>query len=192
MNTWKIILATLVIFGAGLVTGRLLTLSVAPNPSFIQSTLPASPQVDGSRDNARENKISAPMPGPLRKEFVDRLDQVLQLTPKQRARVEKVICDGQEQTRSIWHEVEPEMHKSFAETKERIRKELTPEQQKLFGELLKQRSRNPQSDKSTNSPSSTINDGAELDLEQAFCLLLGWKSSPASSCNSTNSTARCL
>ena len=128
------------------------------------------------------------MPVPLRKDFLDRLDQELKLSTHQRECIEKVICDGQDQTRAIWKEVEPNMHQTLIETKERIRAELSPRQQVQFGELLRQRNR-AQPRPATNTPPAGMTNSAALDFDLTFCQLMNTKPS----CSGTNSpTARCL
>src|SRR5262245_32248843 len=116
MNTWKVILATLIIFGAGVVTGGLLVNYSAR--SLQQSQRPparqANPRVAQGNPNVANpntgnpnagfagNRVPVPLPGPLRKEFVDRLDQNLSLTPAQRERIERIMSVGQEHTREAW------------------------------------------------------------------------------------------
>ena len=152
MNAWKVILATLVIFGAGVITGGLLVRFVdraAPHPSLAQPSTPEKPRPGPSAANARQNKLPAPLPGPLRKDFLDRLDRDLDLNPKQRDCIEKIICEGQEKTKAIWDEVEPEMHEVLTETRSRICGELTTDQRGKFEQSLKQQKTK---NTSTNAP----------------------------------------
>jgi Spy/CpxP family protein refolding chaperone len=143
VNTWKVILATVVIFVAGVLTGGLLVHhsnqsgAVQKNPEMVHT---ASLQ---NTNASREFKLPPPLMGPLRKDFVDRLQRELKITAPQKERIEKIICDGQEQTRIIWEEIAPDMHETIIETKEKIRAELTPEQQSKFQELFKPKARMP-------------------------------------------------
>ena len=151
MNSWKVILATLVIFGAGIATGAFLI-----NANKVPRRL-APPDAAHHATNAsasiREFKLPVPLGVPLRKDFLDRLDKEIKLTPQQRERIEKIISEGQERTKELWDVIEPEMHDVLVETKDNIRNELTPEQQVRFAELLRRRlNQHP----STTSPASVI------------------------------------
>lgn len=149
MNTWKVILATLVIFTTGIVTGGLLVsyadharqknrrltpweavrppvnarLPVAPNPRDASPRLPLLPNRP---------------PRGLSLEFLEKLDAQIQLTPQQRERIEKIIAEGQQRNKDHWERVAPEWRREMAETQRRIREELTPAQRTRFEELMKQ------------------------------------------------------
>ena len=170
MNTWKIILATLVIFGAGVLTGGLLvnysdrtfrhpSESAAPRVPASPSTVverehePAVPVAE-SNTAPRENRPGLALPAPLRKEFLTRLTRELALTPEQHDRVERIIADGQERTREVWR-VE------WVETRQKIRAQLTPEQQRRFEELLRPKGHeprrpNPQHTPAVTNPATTV------------------------------------
>jgi hypothetical protein len=163
VNTWKVIFATLVIFGAGVLTGGLLV--SYSDRAMHRPLLRRDAAVEAQREHVvatnagtlRENRLPPPWPVPLRKDFLDRLDRELKITPAQRERIEKIIAEGQDETREIWRQIEPDMHDAWTEVRERIRDELRPDQQAQFEKLLRQRPRNAQrpSDKSTNAPPAT-------------------------------------
>lgn len=144
---WKIILATVVIFVAGIVTGGLLV-GYSDRGHFpskeIRSATVQTNAVRGTR-------LPPPLMGPLRKDFLDKLQRELKIDAAQRERIEKIICDGQEQTRTIWQEVEPEIHETLIETKNKICAELTAEQRATFEERLKSRSRPAAKPAATNA-----------------------------------------
>ena len=153
MNTWKVILATLVIFGAGVITGGLLVshsdnvLRHARKPSVGEAPRHNSQAPAPVRD-------MRPLLAPnflLRKDFLERLERELKLSGEQRERIEKIIGEGQERIKEIFKKIEPEVRGELAETRKKIRAELTPEQQALFTELLKRRP-NP-AKAGTNAPS---------------------------------------
>jgi Spy/CpxP family protein refolding chaperone len=136
--------------------------------------------ISPASDAARGTRLQPPLPVPLKKDFIDRLDRELKLKPEQRQRIEKIITEGQECTKKIWQQVEPDMHKTLVDTRAKIRAELSAEQQVRFEELLKQRFRNPQRttparDKSTNAPQ------ALLTQDNVLCMLLKFTSDCASS-----------
>ena len=143
MNSWKVILATVVIFGAGVLTGGLLVncvdhsaLQNVPLP-FVGARL--HPQM-GGHDQLRPEEFPRPRsPEILRKEFVERLDSALKLTPAQHDAIHKIITEGQERNREIWTNsgVAPKMRQEMERVHQQIRAELTPDQQKKFEALIK-------------------------------------------------------
>ena len=153
MNPWRVILATLVIFVAGVVTGGLLVSyadrAQQKNRRFLPRDnvrLPANanPSPFGSPRDARESQSRLPnplqnrVPRGVSMEFLKKLDSEVQLTAEQRERIEKIITDGQLRNKELWERVAPEMRHEMAETQKRIREELTPEQRVRFEELMKQ------------------------------------------------------
>jgi hypothetical protein len=137
VNTWKVILATLVIFGAGVVTGGLL---VGYSDRALHSSQPPQPLPTVQHEPTNAPVISTahdnrPVPPPnalFRKDFMDRLNHELDLSPEQHDQIEKIVSEGQDRTRELWR-VE------WIETRQKIRKELAPRQQSRFEELFKSR-----------------------------------------------------
>lgn len=140
MNTWKVILATLVIFVAGVITGGLL---VSHSDNVLRH--PQKSAADAPKRNApvlTAGREVRPLLAPnflLRKDFLERLDKELKLDAAQRERIEKIISEGQERIKCLSQKIEPEVHGEVAETREKIRAELTAAQELLFTELLKRR-----------------------------------------------------
>jgi len=152
VNTWKVILATLVIFITGVVTGGMLV-SYADRASRgnrfprqrAESRLPGNNQNLPPMMNPRDlqsprlpNVIQNRMPRGLSLEFLQKLDAEVHLTPGQHERIEQIIADGQLRNKEIMERVTPELRREMAETQKRIRDILTPEQHKRFEELMKQ------------------------------------------------------
>ena len=144
MNTWKIILATLVIFAAGVVTGGLLVSyadrvplpPIANSPPWFRES--GRPQT-GPGTTARPPVLPGGVPQFLRKEFLERLEREVDLTPEQRQRIEQIIREGQERNRQLWERVSPELRKEIANTRRQIQSVLRPDQRARFDELMKQR-----------------------------------------------------
>jgi hypothetical protein len=140
MNSWKIIPAVMVIFGAGVLTGGLLVNYVdqghrGNGPFPFWKTNP--------RAQAGEQAPPGDLPHPRtpemwRKDFLGHLDEKLKLTPEQHAAISKIIAEGQEQNREIWTNIAPRMRQEMELVQHRIRGELTPEQQKQFETLTRQ------------------------------------------------------
>lgn len=154
MNYWKVILATVVIFGAGVFTGGLLV-------NFVNHSHPKNghhSQANAGTHAATNNPAPprwAEIPPPrlaekLGKQFVQQLNDELALTPEQRDKIEKLIAEGQERNREIWTNVAPKMRAVMQEVNQQIRAELTPEQLKIFEEMVKHPPHRPPA--FTNSP----------------------------------------
>jgi hypothetical protein len=127
VNSWKVILATLVIFGTGVVTGGLLVSHAvgerpvpAPPPPVIQAEA-ATPWAARMRDLMR------------------RMDLQLALQPEQRTRIEKIMVDSQERTKVLWQPILPQMNQEMQSVRVQIRGELNPNQRRKFEMLFRPR-----------------------------------------------------
>lgn len=136
MNNWKLIFATVVIFGAGVITGGLLVNYVqrcdfksqhykpaATAPAKLVATNPPVQLVD-------TNKLRPPEI--LSKQFLQQLDASLHLKAEQREAIQKIIGEGQNLMRKVMQDSRLE-----------IREVLTPDQRKQFDELVKRPFRKP-------------------------------------------------
>ena len=142
MNTWKVILATLVIFGTGVITGGMLVTYSDSVQRHQRRQLLAEVQRLAPRTNnnaARDLRVPLPPNLILRKDFLERLDRELKLNARQHERIEKLIGEGQERIKELSKKIEPQVHEELAETREKIRAELTTEQRPLFTEIFKRK-----------------------------------------------------
>ena len=142
MNSWKVILATIVIYGAGVVTGGLLVNHV--HHSYLRNPrrMEAAPSTNSvSPTNGQNQAASKPprQPEILNRQFLQRLDAELHLTPDQHEAIQKIITDGQNL-----------MRKTMLDARLEIREQLTPDQRSQFDELVKRPPRRMPS--STNAP----------------------------------------
>ena len=128
MNNWKVIFATAVIFGAGVITGGLLVNYVHNSrPKAVHK--PAAEARVPTINNQVVHPPDAAKPRPpeiLSKTFLQRLDDELRLAPDQHEAIQKIIGDGQNQMRKV-----------IQDSRLEIREVLTPEQRKQFDELMK-------------------------------------------------------
>lgn len=150
MNSWNVILATIVIFAAGVITGGLLVDHVKHQPQ-VRHVMEPGPKPSMSANETNE------MPGPLRaqilnKQFVGQLSEELQLTKEQREQIGKIISQGQQNTHNLWKIVGPQFQLIWRDTRVQIRQVLTPEQRKKFETLMREQ-RHLQS---TNAPSAQL------------------------------------
>ena len=127
VNAWKPILAALVIFAAGVVTGGLTVQVRQPRPA---------PNNPGG--NAPSKKMPAmPREAQLR-ELSRRMQAELNLAPEQRNSIETIVRDSQERMKAVRDEVGKKVGEEFREMLHKIRSELTPDQRKKFAEIMKQ------------------------------------------------------
>ena len=142
MNFWKVILATVVIFGAGVFTGGFLVNNVQHQHSrnFRRAEIAAT----NSASNLVLQATNQPagrqrLPEILNKQFLQQLDEELHLAPDQHEAIQKIITDGQNL-----------MRKTMQDARLEIREQLTPDQRAEFDILVKRpvrRTQNP-----TNAP----------------------------------------
>ncbi len=149
MNSWKVILATVVIFGAGVVTGGLLVSHVRPARPELRRNFS-----DPHREVAAQ-ELPLSRPEMMNKQFIEQLDSALHLAPDQRKAIEKILADGQQRNRDLWKLVAPQMRSVMQDVNQRIRNQLTPEQQKQFEKLMKQL-RPQRRTSGTNTPPATL------------------------------------
>jgi hypothetical protein len=109
-----VVLATIVIFAAGVVTGGLL----------VKKTTPVAP---------------AGEPFLNRFEVAHRAVNQLDLAPEQRLRVHRIIRDKQELIADYFKILEPDVQDVFKQMRKQIFEELTPPQRQRLEELMKQR-----------------------------------------------------
>jgi hypothetical protein len=131
VNNWKVILATVVIFGAGVITGSLVLHCVqccAPKEECVTPAMVTGAQVPPTNNppgHPAENGKPR-LPEAMNKQFLQRLDEELHLSSAQHKAIQKIIAEGQHQIRKVIHDQRLE-----------IREELTPAQRKQFDELVK-------------------------------------------------------
>ncbi len=124
------VLATVVIFAAGVVTGSLIT-----------------------RKTTRF-QIAQPFWGrfEMTRRAVDDMGRRGQLTPEQHIRLDEIIRDHQELIADYFNILEPDVQQVFRKMRENIREELTAEQRKQFEELARKRVNNRPGDQPEKRP----------------------------------------
>jgi len=127
VNSWKAILATMVIFGTGVITGGLVVRHAA---GPLKNRPPKNVTVRTNAPNIAPAQLQ-------RMELLLRVRSELNLTPDQHERIERIIREGQERSRKLWESVAPEMRQELQAVHEQIRAELTPEQRRRFEQLLR-------------------------------------------------------
>jgi len=121
VSTWKVILATLVIFATGLVVGGLVI-----NRMKDQNVELANP-------SPRPQRLADANPGQMRlQSLLHRMDRELALTPDQNSQIHSIISESQQRTGDLWKPVAQLVNKETQDACEKIRAVLTPAQQAKF------------------------------------------------------------
>jgi Spy/CpxP family protein refolding chaperone len=129
VKIWKVIIAVMLIFGAGVVTGGLIVRSLVPRQTAArQSTsilgMPAS----------SNGPIS-----PARQMFVQKVRRELDLTPDQSTQVDDIMRESRKRMNKIYEPVMPEAREETRRVRQEIQAILSPEQKKKFNEVFKRR-----------------------------------------------------
>ena len=132
VNAWKPILAAIVIFAAGVVTGVFVVdhHKTKPPRAFPQQF----PREHGSRNT--EHRPGSRMDGQL-DWLMKRIQRDLQLTDTKAAKVESAFKASREEMKTSWEEIRPRMRASTEKLKDRLRGDLTEEQLQKFEKYLR-------------------------------------------------------
>jgi Spy/CpxP family protein refolding chaperone len=122
--------------------------------AHLKAAQPVPPVLDATNNIplADTNRVVKPpikprLPEILSRQFVDRLEKELQLTLDQRADIEKIIAQSQDEARKSFQSIRQEARQS-------IREELTDEQKKRFDDLFKLNRGGKKPSNGTNAPVS--------------------------------------
>jgi hypothetical protein len=119
VKSWKIIVATLVIYTAGLVTGTFLN-----DLRSTESTI------------ARKD----PMPrGPRMHDFIQRFGSKLNLSDTQKTNITQILKTSQERMDALMKEMHPKIAEEFTQVNAEIKGHLTETQAALFEDIMKTR-----------------------------------------------------
>jgi hypothetical protein len=149
VKTWKVILATLVIFAAGFFTGGALVHKLG----FGSPVLP------------RETIDDTPfLPWEVKEEYVRRMARELNLTLQQKETISQVVLESQHRIKILFELVGPEMREEMKQVREAISATLTADQQVKFEELRKRRhSRTQEGGKSRRGSSRSDKESLEKE-----------------------------
>jgi hypothetical protein len=106
-----VVLATMVIFAAGVITGGMVV----------------------------QQRAKRPLPPPVyfnRFESARRAVNQLELTPDQHTRIDRIIRESQDHIADYFQILAPDITDTFRQMRENIRAELTPEQRRAFEERM--------------------------------------------------------
>ena len=119
VTSWKIIVATLVIYTAGLVTGTFLNDIRSPEKPAVRKD---------------------PMPrGPRMHDFIQRFGSKLDLTYTQKTNITQILKSSQERMDALMLEMKPKISEEFSSVNTEIKGHLTEKQAAMFEEIMKSR-----------------------------------------------------
>jgi len=122
VNPWKIILATLGIFVAGLLVG-----AVGVRQLYRVNPPPA----------ARPPVETPMLPQIVTEQFINRLAMQLHLPPEQRDRIWNEVKHSQDRIRELYSLIGPEVSEELQFVRESIRAHMTPEQAEQFEQFMR-------------------------------------------------------
>jgi Spy/CpxP family protein refolding chaperone len=180
VKIWKVILATLVIFCAGLYAGvRITGIREARRRADVGEHGALKPghnhpaNTNGYPANTnRDARLALPFANrpPFRnmgKEFLERLDREVHLAAEQRKQIEKILEDSQKRNKEIWKKIEPEMREEMKKSRDLLRDVLTPDQNKRFDELMKRPPKPPKDGQPTNAVPPPPEQSTSLPIPEA-------------------------
>lgn len=131
MSTVKVILATLVIFGAGVLTG-----AIALRLALFRVPLQTAPANPGPRLVAPSTVFNRP-------DFLERLSREASLRADQRKQVEQILQESRKRTEPIAQEFAPMIRAEVQRVREQILLVLDADQKSRFEEILRPRANQP-------------------------------------------------
>jgi hypothetical protein len=142
VKIWKVILATLVIFIAGILTGAVMSRRHfhlrPPLPPLRETGEKISSPPGTNRETTRLTMPFNRPPGRgLAKDFLERLDKELALASDQRKRIQKILEESQKRNKEIWEKIAPEIREEMKRSRDEIREVLSSDQRKAMDELMK-------------------------------------------------------
>jgi len=145
VKPWKVILAAVVLFAAGVLAGATVT-SLRAKAAW--------------KERQARREAQSPVTW-QRFDFLRRAQRSLELSAEQEARIETHLKESQERFRKLWEPVAPQARAEFDRLRDQIRTELTPEQQAKFDEALSKRSerRRSEGDRDKDRERSREGDG---------------------------------
>jgi len=132
VNAWKPILAAVVIFTAGVVTGALLSDVATPQPA---RAFPRNFSHDRNQHGA-EQRHGSRMEGQL-DWLMRRIQRDLKLTDEQTEKVEAAFMQSREDMKLAFEELRPRLRASTEKLKDKLRGDLTEEQIEKFSKYLR-------------------------------------------------------
>ncbi len=140
VSTWRIVLAALVIFGAGVLTGAVSS-GLATRVAREHRTLNRPPGAGPARTNNVSDRGLSKVrpPGSVRLEQMVRLTKDLGLSVSQQAALDRLAGDTEARLREIWKPVLPEAKAEVDGFSRKLQEILTQEQRSRLAQAIEKR-----------------------------------------------------
>jgi hypothetical protein len=143
VNNWKVICAAVVIFGSGVITGGLLVNHIQSSPTVLAGRNPVIVPAVSTNETGHPIAKSLRQPVIVSKDFLQRLDKELGLSPEQFEAIQKIINESQSMIR-----------KTIQGSRLEIREVLTPDQRSQFDDMFQRQAKRPAP--GTNQPPAAM------------------------------------
>ena len=150
VNYWKIVLATMVIVGTGVVTGGLL----------VQHASRLRPAHSNARATASARPAPLPTPAGLKLDYLRRMEKELDLTAEQRERVDRIISQSQDRARKIIEPLRPQLTEEVKRARQEFGEVLTPPQRTRLDELARQQQQHNREQREQHRTQPSVRDRA--------------------------------
>jgi Spy/CpxP family protein refolding chaperone len=128
VSPWKVILATVVIFACGVLTGTMVV--KASRQSALAAPVPAALVVNP--------KNPAPPGWQLQRlQFIKRMQKQLGLEPEQQEKIDKIMRESQERIKPLWAQIGPQMDEELKRVRQEVNEVLSAEQREKMNELMR-------------------------------------------------------
>jgi len=131
MEQWKIILATMIIFGSGVGTGHLI--SPIDSSSTLRPNEADHPRIQSKTTNVKRHITPSTRPIFLR--GTDYLDRHLNLSDEQKVQIRGITKKSHQRIHEFGEPFRNQLQLEHTEAQIQIRHQLTPEQTKTFDNL---------------------------------------------------------
>jgi Spy/CpxP family protein refolding chaperone len=132
VKIWNVVIAVMLIFGAGVVTGGLLV-----RTRVVQQSPVAQPQVLGTPTSSAPTPATVAVPG--RQLLIQRVRSELDLSPEQSTQVDQIMRDSHKRMQKLYEPLSPQAREETRRVRQEIQAILTPQQKKQFNEKFKRR-----------------------------------------------------
>ena len=162
MKAWRVIPVTLVIFGAGILTGLALSAWLNPgreshgNGALLAGPEPESAPSLGLWPRPRVSGEAAGAPPATwnvkKTNFVAQLDYHLDLNAAQYDAIAGVLEENQKLTKELYDQISPRLRLTVRSTREQIRAILTPEQRSKYDDLVRNQNQKRRTSRTSPDP----------------------------------------
>lgn len=142
MNDWRIVVAALVIFASGVITGGV-TVRLSHSAVSRPPQMPPASTVAGEAPKPGAPRLGVAMNNQLARhetqlrDLMQRMNRRLDLSAQQRGRIEDLVAETQHRLQQWFRDLNPRTREELRGLHDRIRAELTTEQRVEYDRLTR-------------------------------------------------------